>query len=163
MAAQLAAGHDTSLAAIPGWDLQSLPPAGSLRSSANRPLTFLAANLGCVESQPSSAMSAMLAKRLPTGAPGLQVALGGDGTEIAWHGGTSEGYQSWIGYFNLRTRVGVEVDFVVSFVHLECAPIDCGGYMQSPITINNDARSRLFHPFSLKNHAALRPSGGLSI
>jgi hypothetical protein len=41
-----------------------------------------------------------------------------------------------------------EVDFVVSFVHLECAPFGCVGYLQTPITTNNDAHSRLFHFFS---------------
>jgi hypothetical protein len=41
-----------------------------------------------------------------------------------------------------------EVDFVVSFVHLECAPFGCVGYLQTPITTNNDAHSRLFHLFS---------------
>ena len=50
-----------------------------------------------------------------------------------------------------------EVGFMVSFVHLECAPIDCTSYMQSPITTNNDARSGVVSPFLAKNHAGLWP------
>jgi hypothetical protein len=37
-----------------------------------------------------------------------------------------------------------EVYFIISFVHLECAPFCRSGYSQFPITINNKACSRLF-------------------
>jgi len=37
-----------------------------------------------------------------------------------------------------------EVDFVVSFIHLKCAPFGCIGYLQVPIITNSDAHFRLF-------------------
>jgi hypothetical protein len=43
-----------------------------------------------------------------------------------------------------------EVDFVVSFVHLECAPFGCIGYLQIPTITNNDAHSRVVSPFLAK-------------
>jgi hypothetical protein len=46
-------------------------------------------------------------------------------------------------------------DFVVSFVHLECAPFGCSSNIQVPITINNDAHSRFVSPFLEKNYAGL--------
>jgi hypothetical protein len=46
-----------------------------------------------------------------------------------------------------------KVDFVVSFVQLECAPFGYVGYLQTPITTNNDAHSRVVSPFLAKNHA----------
>lgn len=55
------------------------------------------------------------------------------------------------------------IDFVVSFDRLKYAPLDCDSYMQVPITINNDAHSRLFHPFSWKNHAGSRTSANYDI
>jgi hypothetical protein len=48
-----------------------------------------------------------------------------------------------------------EVDFVVSFVHLECAPFGCSGYMQYPIITNNEAHSRVVSHFLANNHAGL--------
>ena len=50
MKARLAVGHNNNLAAVPNWNFQSLAGAGALRSTANDMLTFLAANLGIVES-----------------------------------------------------------------------------------------------------------------
>jgi hypothetical protein len=51
-----------------------------------------------------------------------------------------------------------EVDFVVSFIHLECAPFDCIVNMLIPITINNGACFRLFSTFLAKIHAGSRTS-----
>jgi hypothetical protein len=47
----------------------------------------------------------------------------------------------------LKISLVTAQDFMVSFVRLECAPFDCSSNIQLPITINNDAHSRLFHPF----------------
>jgi hypothetical protein len=41
------------------------------------------------------------------------------------------------------------VDFVVSFIHLECAPFGCIGSTQCPIITNNEAHSRDFLPIFL--------------
>jgi hypothetical protein len=51
-----------------------------------------------------------------------------------------------------------KVDFLVSFIHLECAPFDCSSNIQCPITINYDAHSRSVSPFLEKNQAGLRAS-----
>ncbi|MBZ5497859.1 MAG: hypothetical protein LAP85_15755, partial [Acidobacteriia bacterium] len=54
--------------------------------------------------------------------------------------------------------------FVVSFVHLECAPFGCISYMLIPIITNNEAHSRVVSAFLAKNHTGLgtsgRPQGG---
>ena len=42
-----------------------------------------------------------------------------------------------------------EVDSVISFIHLECAPFGCIGYLQYPIITNSDTYSRPFCKFSL--------------
>jgi hypothetical protein len=39
-----------------------------------------------------------------------------------------------------------EKDFVVSFIHLECAPFGYISNMQVPIIPNNEAHSSLYHP-----------------
>jgi hypothetical protein len=41
-----------------------------------------------------------------------------------------------------------KIDFVVSFIHLECAPLGCIGYLQYPIITNSDAHSRVICKFS---------------
>jgi hypothetical protein len=41
-----------------------------------------------------------------------------------------------------------EVDFVVSFIHLKCAPFGCIGYLQVPIITNNDAHFRPIYKLS---------------
>jgi hypothetical protein len=41
-----------------------------------------------------------------------------------------------------------EVGFVVSFIHLECAPFGCIMVLQIPIIPNNGAYSRVFYHFS---------------
>jgi hypothetical protein len=53
-------------------------------------------------------------------------------------------------------------DFVVSFVHLECAPLGCSRNIKGPITINNDAHSRSVSSILAKNCAALRTSPKIS-
>jgi hypothetical protein len=56
----------------------------------------------------------------------------------------------------LSYQPGVEIllvteeDFVVSFVHLECAPFGCIGYIQFPIITNSDAHFRTIFKFSQK-------------
>jgi CubicO group peptidase (beta-lactamase class C family) len=76
-------------------------------------LTFLAANLGYVESPLAPAMAAMLKIRKPTTALGLENALGwqintGRGKEIIWKDGGTFGYSSFVGY-DRETKTGVVV------------------------------------------------------
>ena len=113
MRARLAVGHNDRLSATSNWDLPTLAGAGALRSTANDMLTFLAANLGYTKSPLAPAMAAMLKARLPTGAPGLEIALGWhiftrDGSEIVWHNGGTGGYRTFAGY-DPKARAGVVV------------------------------------------------------
>ena len=93
--------------------LPLLAGAGALRSSVNDLLVFLNAVLGYSNSPLASAMAAMTVPRRPTGAPGLEIALGwhiaaSNGKEIVWHNGGTGGYRSFIGY-DPRAGVGVVV------------------------------------------------------
>lgn len=113
MKARFAVGHNDQLKPVPNWDFQALAGCGALRSSANDLLAFLAANLGYTKSPLAPAMAAMLKVRRPTGAPGLDIALGwhiftGEGNEIIWHNGGTYGYRSFVGY-DPKTRAGVVV------------------------------------------------------
>jgi D-alanyl-D-alanine-carboxypeptidase/D-alanyl-D-alanine-endopeptidase len=113
MKARLAVGHNDKLAPVPNWDFQVLAGAGALRSDANDLLAFLAANLGYSKTRLAPAMAAMLKVRRPTGAPGLEIALGWhifthEGDDDIWHNGGTFGYRSFIGY-RPQTRAGVVV------------------------------------------------------
>jgi serine-type D-Ala-D-Ala carboxypeptidase/endopeptidase len=113
LAAKLAVGHNEMLQPVPNWDDTTLAGAGSLRSSVNDLLTFLAAHLGTADTPLGSAMAAMLAVRRPTGTPDLDIALGWhlsrqDGRELVWHNGGTGGYSSFIG-FCPQARIGIVV------------------------------------------------------
>jgi serine-type D-Ala-D-Ala carboxypeptidase/endopeptidase len=113
LAAKLAVGHNEMLQPVPNWDDTTLAGAGSLRSSVNDLLTFLAAHLGTADTPLGSAMAAMLAVRRPTGTPDLDIALGWhvstqEGREFVWHNGGTGGYSSFIG-FCPQARIGIVV------------------------------------------------------
>ena len=110
--ARLAVGHDASLAPTPYWDLDSLAGAGALHSTANDLLTFLAAELGYVDTPLKGAMADQLVPRRPAGG-NLKVALGwhvsprpgaaGDPAgEIIWHNGGTGGFRSFVGFDKAR-------------------------------------------------------------
>lgn len=114
MKARMATGHDGKLKPVANWDLPTLAGAGALRSTANDLLKFLAANLGYTRTPFAPAMAAMLDARKPTGAPGVEIALGWHITStpatdpVTWHNGGTGGYRSFIGY-DPKTRTGVVV------------------------------------------------------
>jgi serine-type D-Ala-D-Ala carboxypeptidase/endopeptidase len=113
LAAKLAVGHNEVLQAVPNWDDRTLAGAGSLRSSANDLLTFLAAQLRKADAPLASAMTAMLAVRKPTGTPDLDIGLGWhissqQGREFVWHNGGTGGYSSFVG-FCPQARTGIVV------------------------------------------------------
>lgn len=113
MKARLAPGHNNQLKEVPGWDLPTLAGAGALRSDANDMLTFLAANLGLVESPLASAMAAMVKTHKPTGMPGIDIACGWHmfvrkGDPLIWHDGGTGGYQSFMAY-DPKLRMAVVV------------------------------------------------------
>jgi serine-type D-Ala-D-Ala carboxypeptidase/endopeptidase len=127
---RLAVGHNEKLATVPTWDLPTLAGAGALRSTANDLLTFLAANLGMMESTLAPGMAAMLTARRPTGTPDLDVALGWhvltrNGHDLIWHNGGTGGYRSYLGYDPI-THVGV---VVLSNVSTSAGVDDIGSHL----------------------------------
>ncbi len=113
MSIRLAAGHDTHLEPTFIWSAPPFEGAGSLRSTANDLLTFLATFMGYQKSTLSRAMETMLATQRP--GPGFKQALGwwiielgpGDGAFIT-HEGATFGYSCTVAY-DPRARVGVVV------------------------------------------------------
>ena len=149
--ARLAVGHDAQLAPVPNWDLPTLAGAGALRSTANDLLVFLAANLEATQSSLAPAMAAMVSTRRPTGAPGLDIALGWhvlsrDGRTIIWHNGGTGGYRSFIGY-DPGTRAGV---VVLSNTFTAAGVDDIGLHLL-------DARSPLLPPPTTHTEIAIDP------
>jgi CubicO group peptidase (beta-lactamase class C family) len=133
MKLRFAAGYNAALEPVSAWDLPTLAGAGALRSTTNDMLTFVAANLGYVKSPLAAAMASMLKVRRPTGAPGLEIALGWhiftrDGHEVMWHNGGTGGYRSFIGY-DLKSGVGV---VVLSNTETTAGVDDIGQHLLNP-------------------------------
>jgi D-alanyl-D-alanine-carboxypeptidase/D-alanyl-D-alanine-endopeptidase len=108
---RFAIGHDNLMNPVPYWDLPTLAGAGALKSTANDMLTFLAANLGYIDSPLAPAMANMRKVCKPTGRPGVEIALGWHilksvGKEVVWHNGGTGGFRSFVG-FDPQARVGV--------------------------------------------------------
>lgn len=130
MKSRLAVGHSATLQPVANWDLPTLAGAGALRSSTNDLLTFLAANLGYSPTPLAPAMANMLKVRRPTGAQGLEIALGwhvltAHGKEIVWHNGGTAGSRTFIGY-DQKARVGV---VVLSNAGTPAGPDDIGRHL----------------------------------
>jgi CubicO group peptidase (beta-lactamase class C family) len=109
--AQHAVGYDASFRAAPAWNVPALQGAGSLHSSTNDLLTFLAA-LSENGAPLAGVTSTMLATRRP--GPGVVQALGwwilggGSDDEFLLHDGGTLGFASAIA-FDPRARTGVIV------------------------------------------------------
>jgi len=114
MKTRLAIGHGPSLDPVPNWDLSpALAGAGALRSSANDMLTFLAANLGYIQTPLAADMAAEVSIRRPAGAPDIQIAYAWhvqtkNGNFIIWHNGGTGGYRTYMAY-DPKSRAGVVV------------------------------------------------------
>jgi CubicO group peptidase (beta-lactamase class C family) len=111
MNARRAVGHSDTREPVANWDLTALAGAGAIRSDAADMLTFVAANLGYVQSPLAGAMAAMTKTRRPGPNGNIEIALGWHIThrgerEIIWHNGGTGGYRTWIG-FDPKARVGV--------------------------------------------------------
>lgn len=112
---RLALGHDKDLQPVYTAELKTLYPSGSLRSSANDLLKYLAANLGYVD---TSLMEAMLYQRSAVrvrlqARANNEVALGWiahrvRGHDIFYHDGGKQGYRTVIA-FDPKRRLGVVV------------------------------------------------------
>jgi D-alanyl-D-alanine-carboxypeptidase/D-alanyl-D-alanine-endopeptidase len=111
MQSRLAMGHDAQLKPAAAWNVPALAAGGSLHSTVNDLLTFLAA-AGDTTTVLGAAMPTMLATRKQ--APGFQQALGwmvlgaGAGDGILVHDGNTRGYASSIVY-DPASRTGVVV------------------------------------------------------
>jgi D-alanyl-D-alanine-carboxypeptidase/D-alanyl-D-alanine-endopeptidase len=108
---RFAAGHTSDLVTVPEWEITSLAGAGALRSSANDLLTFLAAMMDYTDNPLAAAQKKTLSVKRPTGAPFMETGMGWDidtrgGTEIISKGGSTAGYNTFIGY-SPKTRVGI--------------------------------------------------------
>jgi CubicO group peptidase (beta-lactamase class C family) len=111
MKSRLAVGHNEARQPAANWDLPTFAGAGALRSDARDMLTFIAANLGYVESPLGPAMAAMTKVRRPGNGPQSDIALAWiaakrEGRVIYWHNGGTGGYRSFFGY-DPKSRVGV--------------------------------------------------------
>jgi serine-type D-Ala-D-Ala carboxypeptidase/endopeptidase len=111
MKAEFTPGHGFGLGKAPGWEVPALAGAGSIRSTVNDLLIFLAANMGIIKSPLQPAMKKMLSVHRVV-APGVEIALGwfidGRHNGVISHNGQTNGYYSFIGY-DPRRGVGVVV------------------------------------------------------
>jgi CubicO group peptidase (beta-lactamase class C family) len=103
-ASRLASGHDRFLEPVETWELLAMPASGSLRSTANDLLTFLAFNL---HEQESPLYEAMLYQRTPLRALGWGRSILG-GEAVYGHEGGKEGYRSAV-IFNPTRNTGIVV------------------------------------------------------
>jgi D-alanyl-D-alanine-carboxypeptidase/D-alanyl-D-alanine-endopeptidase len=130
MNAHLAVGHSPSLGAVSNWDLPTLPGAGALRSTVNDMLTFLAANLGYVQTPLSQAMTDQVSIRRPADTPDLQIAYAWhiqtrNDRSIISHGGGTGGFRSYMAY-DPKARTGV---VVLANVSIAGGPNDIGPHL----------------------------------
>jgi CubicO group peptidase (beta-lactamase class C family) len=114
LAARLAGGHDYDGRPTVHTDVPVIEGAGALHSTAEDLLSFLAAELGLVETPLADAMAAQVSARRATGRADFQFqALGwcvttDPGGEVAWHTGRTTGFRSFLG-FDRGRGVGVAV------------------------------------------------------
>lgn len=110
---RLAPGH-MRRRQVPNWDIPTLAGAGALRSTAKDMTTFLAANLGVVETPMRAAMDDSHRPRAEAGGPPMKIGLGwhilaADGPgPIVWHNGGTGGYRTFAGFVK-ETGTGVVV------------------------------------------------------
>jgi len=100
---RLAPGHNGQMEPVANWDLGVLAGAGGLRSTVDDLLTFLAAELGFMDTGLSAAMAAQIVPRRPAGAQGMEVALGWHVStrkhgQAIWHNGGTAGYRTFMAY-----------------------------------------------------------------
>ena len=111
MKKRLAQGHNPK-GEVPNWDIPTLAGAGAIRSSAKDMLTFLAANLGIVQSKLSKAIDMTHKARVDAGKD-LKIGLGwhildNGKTQIIWHNGGTGGYRTFCGFVKDK-KIGVVV------------------------------------------------------
>ncbi|HEY3887964.1 MAG TPA: serine hydrolase [Caulobacteraceae bacterium] len=108
--ARFAVGHDQARRPVAAWAMPTFAGAGALRSTTDDLLTFLAAELGFIETPLRAAMAAQTGPRRPSDAGYIQ-ALGwridpDAAGEIVWHGGATGGFRCFV-LFERERRAGV--------------------------------------------------------
>ncbi|HEX7778840.1 MAG TPA: serine hydrolase [Vicinamibacterales bacterium] len=139
--ARMTTAHSSAfhLAPTPLWDFTpAFFGAGALRSSANDILTFLAANLGYLQTPLSAAMVRMRTVHAD-GMDNFKMGLGWqieqvDGIGIVWKGGASYGSRTYSG-FDPKSRVGV---VVLSNYNSGSGIDDIGRYLLNPNAVADD-------------------------
>ncbi|MDN3690421.1 serine hydrolase [Cyclobacterium jeungdonense] len=109
MKENLAPGHNGG-EVVENWDIPTLAGAGAIRSSSSDMATFIAANLGYVESPLAEAM-AFSHKVRHRKAGDMKVAMGwhiknGEDGDVIWHNGGTGGYRAFAGFVK-ETGIGV--------------------------------------------------------
>ena len=109
--ARFAVGHDHERQPVPHWQMPTFAGAGALRSTAGDLLTFLAAELGYIETPLAAAMAAQTGPRRPGGAnfvQSLRWRIGEDDPgEVVWHGGAIGGFRCFALFNRARGTGGV--------------------------------------------------------
>lgn len=107
---RLAPGHDRYLQPVQTWEMTVMQGSGSLRSTVDDLLTFLAACLGYQDTPLKAAMAQQWSVRSPIRASqalGWGISMVGD-RDIVGHRGGKEGYRSAV-VFDPKTRTGAVV------------------------------------------------------
>ena len=111
MRSRLAAPYDDLLLPSRSWEAPALDGGGSIRSTANDMLTFLAANMGINQTELQPALRLANTPQRPTNGAeyiGLGWVLPKSGNGIHWHNGETVGYHSYLGWDPQR-KIGVVV------------------------------------------------------
>lgn len=129
MKENLALGH-SGAEVVENWDIPTLAGAGAIRSSTSDMATFIAANLGYVESPLVEAM-ALSHKVRHRKAGGRKVAMGwhfksGKYGDVIWHNGGTGGFRTFAGFVK-ESGVGV-----VLFTNSSMGSDDIGLHLLNP-------------------------------
>ena len=110
--ARLAQGHDFAGFELPPWDFDALAGCGAIRSTTDDMLTYVAANLGLVESpKPLRDAMRLTHERQANVDEQTDIGLGwhiGKRTGARWHNGQTGGYHSFVAFVPEK-QVGVVV------------------------------------------------------
>ncbi len=112
MKSRLAIGHNSMFEPTSNWDIPTLAGAGALRSTATDMLSFLAAQIGYVDTGLTPAITLSRATWASAG-QGMEIALGWlkrptKDSAVIWHNGGTGGYRAFAG-FDPKARTGVVV------------------------------------------------------
>jgi serine-type D-Ala-D-Ala carboxypeptidase/endopeptidase len=154
---RLAIGHDNAFEPTPNWDLPTLAGAGALRSTANDMLSFLAAQLGYMNSDLDPAIATTRSGRKSAGA-GMDIGLGWlirpkKDSEIILHNGGTGGYRSFVG-FDPKARTGV---VVLSNVFTMAGVDDLGFHLLDPESQLLPPNSPMLQPPAKHTEIKLNP------